>query len=108
MVRHHVTRFDPGALAVPAGYEAHSRGFRRAAHVDGSEGSVHAGFATPGDVAWAGVGCVHAFCNRGDRRVRWLETQAPLPPAAHSYRFNRDWDYLAERRPAGRAGEGGG
>jgi hypothetical protein len=51
----------------------------------------------PGDVAWAGVGCVHAFYNRADGRVRWLETQAPLPPAAHSYRFDRDWDYLAQR-----------
>jgi quercetin dioxygenase-like cupin family protein len=310
MFRHHVTRFDPAALAVPAGYETHSEGFRRAAHIDGSEGSVHAGFATcelapggeiqghvhsyeesfylvqgsaeltldgravrlevddcglvpvgvehawrntgdepcrwiemtapqprlpaaetpdtffvgaspaddavaldirdprtrhffrlgrgqmeldnlklgapvdaptvsasmatallaysgiavkmlvdqrlgaqlanmfmveyepggvaqphdhpleecyyvldgevefvadgrsyvlgPGDVAWAGVGCIHAFYNRSaDRRVRWLETQAPLPPAAHSYRFNRDWDYLAERQLAQRAGEGG-
>jgi len=48
----------------------------------------------PGDVAWAGVGCVHAFYHRSGPRPRWLETQAPLPPRAHSYRFNRDWDYL--------------
>jgi len=54
-----------------------------------------------GDVAWAGVGCVHAFYNRAPGRVRWLETQAPLPPAAHSYRFNRDWDYLAQRTQEG-------
>jgi hypothetical protein len=27
--------------------------------------------------------------------VRWLETQAPQPPARHSYRFTRDWEYLA-------------
>jgi quercetin dioxygenase-like cupin family protein len=52
----------------------------------------------PGDVAWAGVGCVHAFYNHSDTdRVRWLETQAPLPPAAQSYRFNRDWDYLENK-----------
>jgi quercetin dioxygenase-like cupin family protein len=51
----------------------------------------------PGDVFWTGVGCVHAFWNKSDKRVRWLETQAPQPPARHSYRFNRDWDYLAER-----------
>jgi quercetin dioxygenase-like cupin family protein len=49
----------------------------------------------PGDVAWAGVGCVHGFSNaRDDMPVRWLETQAPQPPARHSYRFTRDWDYL--------------
>ena len=51
----------------------------------------------PGDVFWTGVGCVHAFYNRGDGRVRWLETQSPQPPANYSYRFSRDWDYLAER-----------
>ena len=50
----------------------------------------------PGDVAWAGVGCVHAFRNLGDGPVRWLETQAPQPPGRHSYRFERDWSYLAD------------
>jgi quercetin dioxygenase-like cupin family protein len=48
----------------------------------------------PGDVAWAGVGCVHEFRNIGDGIVRWLETQAPQPPPRHSYRFARDWSYL--------------
>ncbi len=48
----------------------------------------------PGDVAWAGVGCVHEFRNVGDGIVRWLETQAPQPPPRHSYRFARDWSYL--------------
>lgn len=48
----------------------------------------------PGDVAWAGVGCVHEFRNIGTGRVRWLETQAPQPPPRHSYRFARDWTYL--------------
>jgi quercetin dioxygenase-like cupin family protein len=49
---------------------------------------------TAGDVAFAGVGCVHGFRNVGDGPVRWLETQAPQPPGRHSYRFVRDWDYL--------------
>ena len=48
----------------------------------------------PGDVAWAGVGCVHAFANPAEVPVRWLETQSPAPPARHSYRFERDWNYL--------------
>lgn len=47
-----------------------------------------------GDIAWAGVGCVHEFRNIGSGIVRWLETQAPQPPARHSYRFARDWSYL--------------
>ncbi len=49
----------------------------------------------PGDVAWAGAGCVHGFAAVGTP-VRWLETQAPQPPSRHSYRFARDWDYLAQ------------
>ncbi|MBT8250843.1 MAG: cupin domain-containing protein [Acidimicrobiia bacterium] len=48
----------------------------------------------PGDVAWAGVGCVHEFRQIGDGVVRWLEPQAPQPPPRHSYRFARDWAYL--------------
>lgn len=51
---------------------------------------------TPGDVAFAGVGCVHGFSNSGRVPVRWLETQAPQPPTRHSYRFMRDWDYLRD------------
>jgi quercetin dioxygenase-like cupin family protein len=50
----------------------------------------------PGDIAWAGVGCVHSFAATGDT-VRWLETQAPQMPPRHAYRFVRDWDYLTEQ-----------
>lgn len=58
----------------------------------------------PGDVAWAGVGCVHEFRNVGSGLVRWLETQAPQPPPRHSYRFARDWSYL-ENALANEAGD---
>ena len=67
------------------------------------EGSVDATFdgeryrMVAGDVAFAGVGCVHGFSNPSDVPVRWLETQAPQPPSRHSYRFGRDWDYLKGR-----------
>jgi quercetin dioxygenase-like cupin family protein len=49
-----------------------------------------------GDIAWAGVGCVHGFSNAGPGPVRWLETQSPQPPGRYSYRFARDWEYLSE------------
>ena len=64
----------------------------------------------PGDVAFAGVGCVHGFRNVGTGPLRWLETQAPQPPRRHSYRFARDWDYLHDTVAAGGAagGVGGG
>ena len=57
----------------------------------------------PGDVAWAGVGCVHEFRNIGSGRVRWLETQAPQPPPRHSYRFAR---LAVPRRDAPRRSRG--
>lgn len=72
------------------------------------EGAVDATFddATyrleTGDIAWAGVGCVHSFANPGPGVVRWLETQAPQPPSRHSYRFARDWDYLRAATSEGR------
>jgi quercetin dioxygenase-like cupin family protein len=50
----------------------------------------------PGDIAWAGVGCVHSFAAVGEP-VKWLETQAPQMPARHAYRFARDWEYLSEK-----------
>jgi quercetin dioxygenase-like cupin family protein len=62
------------------------------AEADGERFTLHAG-----DVFWTGVGCVHGFWNNSGERVRFLETQSPQLPANHSYRFNRDWDYLAER-----------
>ena len=54
----------------------------------------------PGDLFWTGVGCIHAFYNRSTSTVRWLETQSPQPPARHSYRFTRDWDYLKQKLAA--------
>jgi mannose-6-phosphate isomerase-like protein (cupin superfamily) len=60
-----------------------------------------------GDVAFAGVGCIHAFENRSGARCRWLETRAPLPPLHHAYRFERDWEYLSEQlRQSKEAGVG--
>ena len=47
-----------------------------------------------GDVAWAGVGCVHGFHNATNTTVQWLETSAPQSPSRYAYRFGRDWDYL--------------
>jgi quercetin dioxygenase-like cupin family protein len=47
-----------------------------------------------GDVAWAGVGCVHGFRNETDSTVQWLETSAPQSPSRYAYRFERDWNYL--------------
>ena len=46
----------------------------------------------PGDIAFAPTGSVHGFYNVGTERVRWLETQAPQPPARHAYRWLSSWE----------------
>jgi quercetin dioxygenase-like cupin family protein len=66
------------------------------AEADGERFTLYAG-----DVFWTGVGCIHGFWNTSGGRVRFLETQSPQLPANHSYRFNRDWDYLTERLGGG-------
>ena len=50
----------------------------------------------PGDVVFAGVGSVHGFYNTGTERVRWIETQAPQPPARHAYRWSASWQRFEE------------
>jgi quercetin dioxygenase-like cupin family protein len=47
-----------------------------------------------GDVVFAPVGSMHGFFNTGTGRVRWIETQAPQPPARHMYRWVDVWKQL--------------
>jgi quercetin dioxygenase-like cupin family protein len=91
-----IVDYQPTAIAHP-----HDHPFEEAyifvegevhALVDGDELVLH-----PGDVLWAGVGADHGFENRSDGLVRWIETQAPQPPAQHSYRFSREWEHLADK-----------
>ena len=60
------------------------------AELDGTVYQIHAG-----DVVFSAVGGVHGFYNNGTEQVRWIETQAPQPPARHAYRWLAD---LAEVR----------
>jgi quercetin dioxygenase-like cupin family protein len=91
-----IVDYQPTAIAHP-----HDHPFEEAyifvegevhALVDGVELVLH-----PGDVLWAGVGADHGFENRSNGLVRWIETQAPQPPAQHSYRFSREWEHLADK-----------
>ena len=61
------------------------------AELDGTVYTVRAG-----DVVFAGVGAVHGFYNNGPGRVRWIETQAPQPPARHAYRWVPVWKRFEE------------
>ncbi len=91
-----VVDYQPTAIAHP-----HDHPFEEAYVF--IEGEVHALIdgtslvLRPGDVLWAGVGCDHGFENRGSGLVRWIEVQAPQPPARHSYRFSREWEHLAAK-----------
>jgi quercetin dioxygenase-like cupin family protein len=91
-----MVEYQPGGVAQPHDHPFEETYYMLSGEVDAvADGETFT--LRPGDVFWTGVGCVHAFYNRSDGRVRWLETQSPQPPANYSYRFNRDWDYLAER-----------
>jgi quercetin dioxygenase-like cupin family protein len=94
--------YQPGAVAHP-----HDHPFEEAYYMLEGEVDVVADddryTLRPGDVFWTAVGCVHAFYETQGRTVKWLETSAPGPPDRHSYRFERDWEYLAERLREGAA-----
>jgi quercetin dioxygenase-like cupin family protein len=88
--------YQPGAVAHP-----HDHPFEESYLILEGEVDVVAdgerSTLRPGDVFWTGVGCIHAFYEVKGNPVKWLETSAPGPPDRHSYRFERDWEYLAER-----------
>jgi quercetin dioxygenase-like cupin family protein len=87
--------YEPGGAA-----QAHDHPFEEAyfflegaieAELDGT--TYH---LTAGDIVFAGVGSVHGFYNVGAQRVRWIETQAPQPPARHAYRWVGSWERYEE------------
>jgi quercetin dioxygenase-like cupin family protein len=91
-----MVEYQPGGVAQPHDHPLEETYYVLEGEVEAmADGDVFA--LGPGDVFWTGVGCVHSFENKGPGRVRWLETQSPQPPANYSYRFTRDWDYLAEQ-----------
>jgi quercetin dioxygenase-like cupin family protein len=88
--------YQPGAVAHP-----HDHPFEESYYMLEGEVDVVADGTRyelrPGDVFWTGVGCIHAFYETKGNTVLWLETSAPGPPDRHSYRFERDWEYLSTR-----------
>jgi quercetin dioxygenase-like cupin family protein len=72
------------------------------AELDGQHYTLRAG-----DIVFAPVGSVHGFYNIGTERVRWIETQAPQPPARHSYRWVASWERYEASRAAGQKEQDG-
>jgi quercetin dioxygenase-like cupin family protein len=87
--------YQPHAVAHPHDHPFEEAYYMLAGEVDVVADDVRYTLG-PGDLFWCGVGCIHAFYETRGARVRWLETSAPGPPDRHSYRFERDWDYLRE------------
>jgi len=88
--------YQPGAVAHPHDHPFEESYYMLEGEVDVvADGDRYT--LRPGDVLWTATGCVHAFYETRGGTVRWLETSAPAPPPRHSYRFERDWDYLVER-----------
>jgi quercetin dioxygenase-like cupin family protein len=48
----------------------------------------------PQDLVFAPVGASHGFSAAGEEPVRWIEAQAPLPPASDGFFFHEDWGKL--------------
>jgi quercetin dioxygenase-like cupin family protein len=76
-------QYSPGAKIDP-----HDHTFEESYFIVGGRVKATADGKTydlgPGDVIWTSVGCIHSFANVGNEPVRWIETQAPLPPTRFS------------------------
>ncbi|MDR7484686.1 MAG: cupin domain-containing protein [Armatimonadota bacterium] len=85
-----IIQYQPGAKIDP-----HDHTFEESYFIVGGEVEATADGRVyrlgPGSVIWTSVGCIHSFANVGGAPARWIETQAPLPPAAEAFRFERDW-----------------
>jgi len=86
-------QYQPGAKI-----DLHDHTFEESYYIVGGRVRAQADGKTydlgPGDVIWTSVGCIHSFDNVGTEPVRWIETQAPLPPAKEVFRFEREWAHL--------------
>jgi quercetin dioxygenase-like cupin family protein len=91
----HVTMFTVD-YEVGGAAQAHDHPFEEAyvflegeieGELDGQHYTLRAG-----DIVFAGVGSVHGFYNTSPGRVRWIETQAPQPPARQAYRWVASWE----------------
>jgi len=88
--------YQPGGIAHPHDHPFEESYYMLEGEIDVvADGDRHT--LRPGDTFWTGAGCIHAFYETKGGTALWLETSAPGPPDRHAYRFDRDWDYLAEQ-----------
>jgi quercetin dioxygenase-like cupin family protein len=82
--------YEPGGAAQAHDHPFEETYFFLAGEVEAELDDEHRVIGA-GSVLFAGVGSVHGFYNTGSGRVRWIETQAPQPPARHAYRWIDSW-----------------
>lgn len=58
--------------------------------------------AAAGDLVWVGVGTSHKVMSAAGSSARWIEVQAPAPPAQNGFLFPHEWRALAEVRKSDR------
>jgi quercetin dioxygenase-like cupin family protein len=75
-----IPQLEPGGTV-----EEHDHPFEESYYFVGGEATLTLDgeqfTARPGSFGWAGVGSSHAFATLGDQPARWIEAQAPQPPA---------------------------
>ena len=95
--RHHrllFIEYQPGVSIAPHDHTFEEAYFILSGEVEGTlDGRTYR--ATPGDVLWTSVGCVHTFVNTSTEPVRWLETFSPQPPKENVFRFVAEWETKA-------------
>jgi len=60
------------------------------AFLDGDQHEIAAG-----DIVWCSTNGTHGYINQGDVPVRFIECQAPRPPASNAFLFPDDWYALS-------------
>ncbi len=96
--RHHtlfIVEFEPSTVVSGMSAKEHFHPFEEiyyftAGRADGLVGGQPCTVGA-GDIVFSGVNTSHGFTNNGTVPMRWIEAQAPIPPAAHGTIFEADW-----------------
>jgi quercetin dioxygenase-like cupin family protein len=95
-----VVEAPPRTGGPAAGSLAHAHPFEEAFFILEGETDWQLGgervHAEAGDLVWAGVGASHGVMSATAQPARWIEVQAPAPPAQHGFVFPHEWRELAD------------
>lgn len=88
-------RFDTTETAVTLGGQ-HFHPFEETYYITDGDAVAHLEDESipvgPGDLIFAGVNALHGFSSLESDSIRWIEMQAPNPPASNAFFFKSEWD----------------